>query len=285
MAFVDNTPKYIVLYSTSDCNHRCSHCFVDHNLTWAADELCRIASILSQKCLVHINGAEPLLHLDLLQAYKVVGQKFIFTNGLVFTGERRFAVIEELKTCGITDIRLSHHFQAVESLNAVPQETVERVTRYLLSQGFNVHYNTTVTVDNYLFLDENCERAFKLGVNRIKFFPLLGLGRAKQIAPNLGLSPSQMKAFYELVCLQREKYSYDELAIKVSGDFSGISPRFKCNYGEHSYAITPDMSVYGCVFAISTHKPIGHLLNDGKIIIEHSFSHDGSRCFLNCPIT
>lgn len=279
---IDSHPEYVVLYATTDCNHRCSHCFLEHNQTWDPKKLERIASILSQKCLVHINGAETLLHPEFLSAYKAAGQRFIFTNGLVFLGSSASSIIELLHKNGITDIRLSRHFQATKTLNAIPEEIVESVTKELICKGFNVHYNTTITEENYLFLPENCAKAYALGVKRIKFFPLKTIGRAKDHSRIKGLDFEQMTHFYKLLTEQRKEYDIDQLSIKVSGDLSGIAEKFTCTFGQHSYAITPDMKVHGCVYSISNIAPIGHLLDDGTIVIDKPITHTCKKCLLPC---
>lgn len=279
--YIDQEPKYIVLYATSDCNHQCSHCFLEHNLTWNADELDRITHILSKRCLVHINGAEPLLHPELLRAYKAANQRFVFTNGLVFLGKDCDYLFNELRKNQITDIRLSHHFQASKTLHSVHPETVEAITAILKENGFSVHYNSTITTDNYMFVEENCEKAFSLGVERIKFFPLKKLGHAKNMSADLGLNFEQMQTFYTLLLKQREKYNINQLAVKVSGDLAGIAEKFTCTFGKNSYAITPDMKIYGCVYSISAFPAIGHLLYDGTIVIDNEIVHDCKRCLLN----
>lgn len=281
--YIDSHPEYVVLYATTDCNHKCAHCFLEHNQTWVPDKLERISSILSGKCLVHINGAENLLHPEFLAAYKAAGQKFIFTNGLVFLGPNAERIIELLRKNGITDIRLSHHFQATTALTAVPEKTVELITEDLINKGFNVHYNTTITEDNYRFLAENCSKAYELGVKRIKFFPLKKIGRAKDASCIQGLDFEQMTSFYELLTEQRKKYPIDRLALKVSGDLSEIAKKFTCTFGKHSYAVTPDMRVHGCVYSISNIPPIGHMLDDGTIIIDNEIAHDCKKCILPCP--
>lgn len=280
MQYIDNNPEYIVLYATTDCNHKCSHCFLEHNLNWDPSDLVRITGILNKKCLVHINGAEPLLHPEYLKAYKEAGQSFIFTNGLVFLKKDTPMLLKQLRDNGIRKIRLSHHFQATETLNSVPSVIVEQITKFLIDNGFEVHYNTTVTIKNYKNLEETCDRAYALGVKKIKFFPLKKIGNAKEMISDYGLSHEKMKYFYDTLREVRNRYDISELAIKVSGDLSGISNKFMCTYGKHSYAITPDMKVYGCVYAISNHPPIGYLLEDGTICINNEIDHDCRHCLL-----
>lgn len=275
-------PEYIVLYATTDCNHKCSHCFVEHRMNWDADDIANVASVLSKKCLVHINGAEPLLNPAYLKAYQAANQSFIFSNGLVFfNNSEADSLVEKLKEHGITEVRLSHHFNAIDDLQAVPGEIVETVTKYLLNHGLAVHYNTTVTKSNYKSISEICSRVRELGVSRIKFFPLKAIGRAKALPENYYLSENETRAFYTQLLEARNHYSVNELAIKVSGDLAGIAEKFRCTYGNHSYAITPDRKIYGCVYSISVLPPLGELQADGTILL-----YDSEPCNLkNCALS
>lgn len=279
MKYIDNKPEYIVLYATTDCNHKCSHCFLGHSMNWDPDELEKIAEYFSLKCLVHINGAEPLLNLRYLKAYKAAKQKFIFSNGLVFLKDDVEKTLFALRENGITEVRLSNHFQASSTLNSVKPNLVESVAKLLISNGFEVHYNSTVTSENYRNIEENCELAYKIGVKRIKFFPLKSIGRASNMT-DLGLTFDEMKVFYKKLQEVRKHYDISDFSIKVSGDLAGISDKFTCTYGNHSYAITPDKQIYGCVYSISNLPPIGKLLDDCTIMIDNGISHDCKKCLL-----
>lgn len=107
-----------------------------------------------------------------------------------------------------------------------------------------VHYNTTITKSNYTSISGNCLWAKKLGVSRIKFFPLKAIGRAKTLSEDYHLSEDETRAFYSQLLEARERYSVS-VAIKVSGDLAGIAAKFRCTYGKHSYAITPERKIYG----------------------------------------
>lgn len=280
--YIDDKPEYIVLYATTDCNHKCSHCFVEHRMNWDSDDIASVASVLSKKCLVHINGAEPLLNPAYLKAYQSANQSFVFSNGLVFfNNSEADNLVMKIKEHGITEVRLSHHFNAIDDLRAVPSEIVETVTKYLLSHGLEVHYNTTITKSNYTFIGDICSQAKELGISRIKFFPLKAIGGAKTLPGDYRLSEDETRAFYSQLLEARERYSVSELTIKVSGDLAGIAEKFRCTYGNHSYAITPNRKIYGCVYAISVLPPLGELQPDGNILLYDSGPCNYKKCVLS----
>lgn len=251
-------------------------------MNWDSDDIASVASVLSKKCLVHINGAEPLLNPAYLKAYQAANQSFIFSNGLVFfNNSEADSLVKKIKEHGITEVRLSHHFNAIDDLRAVPGEIVETVTKYLLDHGLAVHYNTTITKSNYTSISDICSRAKELGVSRIKFFPLKAIGRAKTLPEDYHLSEDETRAFYSQLLEAREHYSVSELAIKVSGDLAGITEKFRCTYGNHSYAITPDRKIYGCVYSISVLPPLGELRPDGTILLYDSGPCNYKKCALS----
>lgn len=271
--------RSVILYATTDCNHRCAHCFLEHSASWKPRELLRVARLFVRKCQVTINGAETLLYPDYLDAYEAVGQQYVFTNGKVFLNSDGPALMDRMKQQGITTIRLSNHFQATEALQAVPVQTVEELTRLLQQNGFRVEYNSTVTVDNYLHIQDNCRHSQSLGVRRVKFFPLFRTGRATD--RHDALTKSQLVSFYQGLQSARDLYRPDILEIRTSGDFAGIVPKFRCEFGHGMYTITPDGKVHGCPYAISVLPPVGQLKENGTIVIEQEVPHDGTACVVN----
>lgn len=273
--------KTIIFYLTTDCNHKCSHCCLTPKGTWNIKELIKAIQSLKNEYNIIINGAEPLVHPELLQAYSEAGQKHIFTNGLVFTGNEKTIYIEQLHKHGITNVRISNHFQACEELNAVSQDKVEYATKFLQDNGFVVEFNSTVTHSNLRFIEDNCDKTFQLGVKKIKFFPLTSVGNAELLQRSLFLSQEELNEFYFVKIKSiRAKYNIQELEVRLMGDFSSVSPKFKCMYGYDNYVIAPDRNVYGCIYSFDTPR-IGFLDKDDRLVIEKPRTEPNCYCVIS----
>lgn len=271
----------VILYSTTDCNHNCAHCFLGHTGTWDSADLLKTTRQLKKYCNVAINGAEPLLHPDFLDSYAAAEQDYIYSNGIVFLKDDAHELIERIKFANITTIRLSNHFQSCCTLKSVPQTTVERIALMLFDKGLNVEYNSTVTAENYQYLEENCERALQFNIRRIKFFPLIKVGKAETLDDALCLDVDMLQIFYEELNRLRIKYGIDTLELRIGGNMTGVTDKFRCTFGMGKYTIAADKKVYGCPYSISVIPPVGYLTNDGKIIITNHINHDGTVCLVN----
>lgn len=268
----------LYLYATSLCNHSCNHCYLGYEGSWNPDNLFEVTKKYIDRYEVCINGAEILLNLDYLKSLKIAQQRYVFTNGLVFLTNKD-TVVESLQANDVSIIRMSNHFEAAESLNAVSPILVEKIASELMADGFRVEYNTTVTTVNYENIKTICERACRQGIKRIKFFPLMPSGKANALESSLYLSKSQIRDFYDSVLEERKKYDISDLEIRLGGDFSIVADKFKCGYGIDYLAVTPDRKVYGCPFSICIGNEIGYLNDNNEIVLTKTISHSGEKCF------
>ena len=76
--------KLVFIMSCSDCNTKCSHCYLTYNDNFDGSTLFRVASALSERYELRINGSEPLMHREYLQTLAKVKQYSVMTNGLIF---------------------------------------------------------------------------------------------------------------------------------------------------------------------------------------------------------
>lgn len=155
---------------------------------WNPDDLLAVTLKYRDSCEVCINGAEILLNLEYLKSVQAARQTYIFTNGKVFTADKRDRIVDALHSHGISTVRISNHFGAFSALNAVNPKLVCAVSDRLINSGFIVDYNTTITTDNYLDVQDMCKEAYSQGVKRIKFFLLMNSGRASSLPKGLYLN-------------------------------------------------------------------------------------------------
>lgn len=199
----------------------------------------------------------------------------------MFLSSKKDDYVNLLKQNGIEILRISNHFQSADSLNAISFSELEMITKYLQQNGFVVEYNSTVTSENYMLTEKNCDYAYGLGIHKIKFFPLTYVGNAKYLDNSLYLSTEQLRCFYnDIIRKIRNKYGLDELEIRLMGDFSLFSPKFKCYFGNDNYVIAPDREIYGCIYSFD-YAPIGYLSDNCEIIINTPSKTYHSRCILD----
>lgn len=272
--------RTVFIFATNQCNHRCKHCYINFEGCWNPAELCNTVQVLSKEYQVVINGAEPLLEPEYLKAYQLAGQKYLYSNGLVFLKKENIKLIQTMKQYGINTLRISQHFDACYDLGAVDCKTIEDITTLLIKEGMDVHYNTTITTSNYNKVYEMCNKANALGVRRIKFFLLRKAGSAYSLDEKLFLNSEQIEEFYNEVSLVREMHSKDELLIRIDGDFSNQTAKFHCSFGSGMLVITPDKNIYGCTFGVKEGNEIGRLSEANQIVMSKSVKHDGTKCIL-----
>lgn len=273
--------KTVFLYATSLCNHKCKHCYLPYHGSWDPIDLKNTVALLKRRYNVVINGAEPLLNINYLDAYECAGQTFIYSNGIILASSEGREMAHELLKHGIKQVRLSYHFFAVKELNAVPENIVEKAIDVLQECGADVELNVTIISSNYSLLDEMCDYCVNRGIRRIKFFVLYRAGAATELDEELFLTQEQKHFFYNEIQLLRTKYGIDILKIKIDGDFSGVSPKFKCLYAKDMFAITKDGKVYGCPFAVGNLNAIGYLNDEKEIIISNNEEYDSSVCHIH----
>lgn len=95
--------KLVFIMSCADCNVSCKHCYLTYSENFDSNTLFEVASRLSSRHEIRINGSEPLLHRDFLKTVARVKQYSIMTNGLVF--RNNYDYIDEVKAIGKNDIR------------------------------------------------------------------------------------------------------------------------------------------------------------------------------------
>jgi len=268
----------------SECNHNCRHCYISYKGHRSPKETVKLVDRLTtQGYKVTIAGAETLLNLDYLKAYKRAGQDYILTNGLLLL--ERPEIFDKLNEYDIKKIEVSLHFGIQKDLNSVPEEIVAKVIDESKKRDFEIQINTTINQKNYRNVAYMCRGAYELEVDRIQFIRYVKSGKARENTPLRTVTEGERELFFDLVDAVKERYDKDDLYIKIHGNFGpkkGTEGEelSKCNTycpaGKTFFAISPDNNVYGCPFLME--YPIGKLIRDGIDIEEELCSGKRDTC-------
>lgn len=268
----------VILLTCSNCNVKCKHCYVSYKGQFTREKLLEVVNSLIPRYTVAINGTEPLLHREYLEAIKLVGQKRILTNGLVF--KDNYDYIDEVKACGIDLIGISYHFDIHDDISMVSKEYLDKLFQEIIRRGVNVQVMTTITSANYKEVPKYCAYCYDNGIRAIRFTNFLKQGNAKNLDDNLVLTDEERYAFFKTIDDMREIYPKDKLIIQRCGSF-GNNPNsrkeFNCTAGTGFVAITPDLNAYPCIFLAQPGNEIGYY-QDGNIYIRDDYVHNSHEC-------
>ncbi len=267
-----NKPTVVLMANDKkSCNISCTHCYLPYEGSIPAEDLLQMSEKLRDDYKVTIAGSETLMDVNYLSSYKNVGQKFILTNGILL--DKDPTLYNKLKENGISEIRMSLHFNIEKDLKSVPHRLVERVVKAAKAEGLFVHINTTITPENYNRVIEMCGETHRMGANKIEFIKYIKSGSAHEEKRSL-LSDEERSQFFSLVDQARAQYLRDSLFIKIHGNF-GPKPGSKgealacgntyCPAGVDLFVVAPDKQVYGCPLLME--HPIGFLDSQGRIQI------------------
>ena len=273
----------VMIMCCSQCNLRCEHCYISYTGNRDPDELLQLVKFLKERYQIVLNGAEVLTNLDYLKSYQEVGQRYILSNGLVLYEDP--SVIDTLRQYGLDSISISYHFGIHDQISLIPSSHLERVFELLNSNGFNFRLMTTITSKNYNMLEEMCERTLELGGRGLYLTNYILQGNALEKGESsLILTQEQIDIFFTELMKCREKYDKDKLLIERDAGF-GINrlsnhDHFMCPSINNQVILTPDNSLYPCIFLAKPGYEIGKLI-DGKLWIydEYFNINDGRHCF------
>ena len=269
--------KKVAVMTTSDCNAKCKHCYVNFGGSFDGERLFSLTSKLVQGHEIFLNGTEILLHPEYFESLEAVGQDLVMTNGLEL--HRNPQLMDVLKGHGIKTIAMSYHFGA-EHLSPVPTEIIKTVARQVKQNDMRLELMTTINSQNYETIFDIINTAVQMDADEVRMFNYLKTGNAKDMPDNLVLSKEQLIEF--LLSVQQARNETDEnfLEIRRSATFGKIheaDSKFHCPAGKDLVVITPDETVYPCFFLTSTQFQIGHV-QDNIIIVEKNIVNNGDKC-------
>lgn len=267
----------IMIMTCSNCNTKCEHCYIGYTGNFDGDKLYDLCTIWKKKYNIILNGTEVLIHPEYFSSLKLIHQPKILTNGIAINTNPN--ILDTLIDCGVEMILLSYHFGIHDKISKVNKDMLKNTIDLIVSKGLSVKLMVTITKDNYLLLNEICERVINLGVHNLKFTNCLKAGNATNLSNNF-LTQEQINEFLELLKVQRHKYPRELLNIERCGTF-GKNPynsNFSCIAGTDIVAITPDLKVYPCNFLARAGFEIGYVSSDNKVIISKAPLHSGNEC-------
>jgi len=275
---VEYTGNMVTILSCSDCNVKCKHCYISYSGKFEGENLANLVTKLRKKYTVRINGAEPLIHEDYLKAFSLSGQYGPLTNGLVF--KNNYEYLDKIKEAGMRELYISYHFDFHDQVSLVDKKYLQELFKEIKKRGLNFVIMCTITSKNYMNIPQYCKQAVEFGASAIKFTNFLKQGKAKNMDSDLILSESQLKEFFRLLHIERQKYDKNEFEVKRCGSFGKDlykSSNFKCVSGTDNLCISPSGDVYPCVFLAKPGYEIGKVIDD-KIYISKDWLNDGSKC-------
>ena len=275
------TGKKVIIMICSKCNMNCSHCYVSYKGNRKPEELIELVTTLKDKYEIELNGAEVLTNLEYLKAFKIVGQHFILSNGKAIVTNPN--AIDALKENDINSVSLSYHFGVQKVFLSATDEQLVRVIDKLHRNNIDVRLMTTITSKNYNRVEDMCKIAADLGAKGIKFTNLVAQGDNFTLYDYL-LNDEEKKQFFEQLAKVREEYDKDKLIIERCGTFGKnlcvSKSNFKCICGRDQVVLTPNNSLYPCVFLAKSGYEIGKY-EDGKLLVSGTFEVKTDDCLVD----
>ena len=273
---MEYTGKKVTIMACSKCNINCAHCYISYKGNRTAPELLEMVKKLSKRYKIEINGAEILTEPAYLDAFEVVGQDFIMTNGLALYQDKDMLAF--LKHHNIKKIFMSYHYGIQDDISVVSREQLESNIMRIVKEGFKLRLYTTITSSNYRMLHEMIEASKQYGAYSIRFTNYMRQGNALEMSDDNVMSDEQIKEFFEILAKERSQNDIHDFKITRCGTFgNGCSQNFRCEAGIDNVVLTPDNKVYPCIFLAKPGYEIGYY--DGeKIMLFETPKNDTKDC-------
>lgn len=268
----------VKIFSCTNCNTKCEHCYVSLKGNYSKNQIDEVVDNLKDRFEIRINGTEPLMHKEYLDALENSKSKLVLTNGLVF--KDNYDYISELAKRNLKTIGISYHFDIHDAISKVSKKYLDELFQEIIKRGLNVQIMTTITSQNYKNVYDYCEYCFKNGIKKIRFTNFIKQGNASNLDDNLVLNDEQLQEFFDSIDHLREIYPKEILEIQRCGSFGKnkkSTKEFQCGAGTDSVVIAPDLSVYPCLFLTQPEYKIGYY-KDGNIYIDNEYKNDNNDC-------
>lgn len=216
---LSNVLNYVLLEVTDDCNFSCEHCrvgkigVIKDPLTYSEiKDLIIQATQLGAK-VITFSGGEPLLRNDIIEIVNFASSQGLKTriqsNGYLLTPD----LIKRLKSAGLNTFGTGLDGSCAEIHNKLRRnplafEKAISAIKLAISEGIEVHVETTVTNYNKNDIEEIINLAKELGASTFLCRCVVLAGKASN---KLMISKTENKLFLEKVC--KKKYSLDNITI------------------------------------------------------------------------
>lgn len=277
-----------VIYSLTDrCNWNCKHCYKRRHGQLVHERSigqCQadIRKIRDDGHTVGVYGSENLTKLEFLEIYRLVGQRYILSNGLLIS--RQPDVCQRLIEYGIERVDISWHMGTDSALQSLPTGVVRKAVLNCIKAGLKVRILCVVTALNYCSLLAIAREVREMGATAIKLIQLLP---SSEDLMQLQLLPEQrVTALMQMVTI-RHAYTVDELQVTIHGSFNATELTEKrrravekgefCSAGKSFLAIETNNDVFPCPFLNHERFKIG-VWDGSRLQIENRIVHDGKSC-------
>lgn len=273
--------KYVTLMLCSECNNNCKHCYISFKGKFTDNQLDDIIPSLMNKYTVLMNGTEPILNENYLKYYKITGNNSIMTNGISLINNDSLMI--KLKENGINVIMLSYHYGIQDNISLISITQLDKLIEQLNKNGFIVKLMCSLSKDNYMLIEDCCNKAYNLGAKIVRFTNFINQGSAiENVNDDKFLNREQIDYVHNKITEMRKKFDEKDLYIERCGSFGPmkncVDNKFKCLNAINMVVITPNKKVYGCIFDTSPGNEIGYLDDDKKIMIYQDVNKDKSHC-------
>lgn len=276
LKMVEYNGEKITVMACSKCNIDCEHCYISYKGNMTPEYLKNTVKNLSKKYKVEIIGSEILTDLDYLESYPIAGQDFLMTNGLALY--QKPDLIKLLKEYGIKKIFMSYHFGIQDDISSVKIQQLEENIKNIHANGLKIRLYTTVTTKNYKLIHEVIESAKKYGVYSVRFTNYINQGNALNMNLSNILTEEQLNVFFNEIKTERQQNDINKMKITRCGSFgNGNSKNFICYAGINNVVLTPDNSIYPCIFLAKPGYEIGYY-DTQKVNILNKIDNDGKEC-------
>lgn len=201
--FIEYTGNAIKIMTCSNCNMKCTHCYIPYSGNFDSEQLLETVKTLKNKYKVLLNGTEPLLN-NYLASFKEAEEKFILTNGLIF--KDNLDLVDKIKDAGITRICMSYQFAIQNDINSVGLNYLDDIFPKVRAKNIDVEAMCTITSKNYNLIETICEKAISLGANYLYFIEYMHDGSTKfNLNQNLKLTDGMREEFFKQLKIVRKK--------------------------------------------------------------------------------
>lgn len=268
--------KRVKIITTSGCNLKCNHCYVNYQGHRNYREVQSMIDSLKEKYELRLDGAELLTDFSYLPLMKKIGQDNFCSNGKIIL-EQPEKALSALKENDIKTMYLSYHYGIQTQLTDFSLADIEKAIKLLQEAGITVGLMCTLTKDNWTLLDELCDQAIRLGINYVQINRLILQGRARKNMKDVVITDDMLPAFFKVYYENRKKYS-NSVYLECGKAFEYVeNGSFHCRSVNSKVWIGLDNKVYPCVFLIQPGMEIGEYI-DGKVMIYDNVNWGGKKC-------
>jgi len=262
---------------TNRCNLRCSHCYMDAGSGYGSElddsETLEVVERIAELSppLVILSGGEPLVRENLFEVASMIRSRGIklalSTNGTLIDREvakklRRTGFIYVGISIDSSDERWNDEFRGVKGAFRSAIEGVKNCVR----EGIPTGLRLTLTEQNWTEAPAVVRLARKIGAERVTFYHLSAVGRARELSRSWYLTPESYFRLMDQLIELAGRYAGEVEIETTLGPFDGIYVAWKLSSDEKEFrsflelignqggcgrrmiSIYPDGSVHPCQF-------------------------------------